>query len=120
MLYLVCTALIFEIIFAIVLIIAIVNLDRRINKFNVYILENRYKIREVFRLFRKDISKCSSALKGLGDKLRKKRNNFLVNLLKKFVIAAGLRIFLRKYKKQLLYAELILIAYETIQNSIKA
>lgn len=120
MLYLIYTAIIFEIIFAIAVIIAIVKFDRNLNIINEYLLENRHSIREVCQKIRKEADIIFEAIKGFGEKMKQKRNSFLLKLLKKFLITTSLHLFLKKYKKQLIYAQLAIIAYETIQNSIKA
>ena len=120
MLYIIYTALIFEIIIAITLVIVMVKFDKRVNTMNNNLLENRHKIREFTRKIRNKIGKLYISVNNLGENIKIKRNRFLLNILKKFVITLGIRLFLKKYKKQLIYAELILIAYETMQNCMKA
>lgn len=120
MIYLIYTAIILELVFAIAIVVAILRINANINNLNEQIIEYRPKIRENLRKIRLNIGKINSVIDGFGENFRKKRNNFILNMLKKILITSSLRLFLKKYKKQLIYAELIIIAYETIQNSIKA
>lgn len=120
MIYLIYTAIIFEILFAIMCIIAIIKIGKKINKLNETITENRYKIRELARNIRKSISDFQVSIKNLKETLRTKRDSFILNLVKKILLTAGLHILFKKHTKQLIYAKLLLITYETIKNSIRA
>ncbi|MBR1908815.1 hypothetical protein IJ818_07760 [bacterium] len=120
MIYLIYTAIIVEIIVAAIGIIAIVKFDKKINKLNEKSVENRYKIKLLTQKIKHYVNNLCNAVKCCGERIANKRNNFLLKIVKKFIITTGLKILLKKYKKQLLIAELILIAYETIENSIKA
>ena len=120
MIYLIYTAIIIEIIIAIAGIIAIIKFDKKINKVNETIVENRYRIKEVSKKIRTDVDKFCNAVKCYGTKMRQKRNSFILKLVKKFALTMGIQIFFKKYKKLILLVELVFIAYSTIKNSIKA
>ncbi len=120
MIYLIHIAIILEIVLVTAIIIAIIKFDKKVNSINENIVENRYKVYEISKSIRTEINNLCNAVKCCGEKIKKKRNNFILKLVKKFILTMGIRIFFKKYRKQLIIAELIYIAYDTIQNSIKA
>ena len=94
--------------------------NKTVNKLNEKCVENRYKIKVITQEIVKHINKLCTAVKCGKEKIIQKRNFVIVKFLKKFIITIGLKLLFKKYKKQILITELILIAYETIENSIKA
>ena len=119
MIYLIYATIIIEILFAIFAIYSIIQFNNKINTLNDTILENRYKIKLKAEEIQKDVYDFCDTIKICGKKVVEKKKAFAFGILKNIILSIGLMILSKKYKKQVLYIELALIAYDTYKNSIK-
>lgn len=119
MIYLIYATITIEIVIAILAIIGIVKFNNKINLINDTMIENRYKISQFAETVQAEVYQTCEALKFCGKKIVDKKRNILHNLIKNLILSIGLMFLSKKYKKQVLYIELALIAYETYKNSLK-
>lgn len=119
MIYLIYATITIEIILAILAIIGIVKFNNKINLINDTILENRYKITQFAEHIQKKVYETCETIKICSKKVVDKKKDVVRNLIKNLILSIGLMFLSKKYKKQVLYIELALIAYETYKNSIK-
>ena len=119
MIYLIYATITIEIILAVLAIIGIVKFNNKINLINDTMLENRYKITQFAENLQTQVYETCEALKICGKKIVDKKRTMVHNLIKNLILSIGLMFLSKKYKKQVLYIELALIAYETYKNSLK-
>ena len=119
MIYLIYATITIEIVLAILAIIGIVKFNNKINLINDTMIENRYKISQFAETMQAEVYQTCEALKFCGKKIVDKKRSILHNLIKNLILSLGLMFLSKKYKKQVLYIELALIAYETYKNSLK-
>lgn len=119
MIYLIYATITFEILIAIFAIYSIVKFNNKINALNDNILENRYKISKIAKKIQDNVYDTCETIKICSKKVVDKKKELIRNLLKNLILSFGLMYLSKKYKKQVLYVELAIIAYQTYKNSIK-
>jgi len=111
------TFFIAELIIALAVIMRILQFDRCVNNLNSLVLTNRNKIRSGFIDFRLSIEEFEKALEEIKNYLAKKREEYLVNILKTSLMYGSIFMLKGKYKKSVFAFQLVKEIYEGIKEA---
>lgn len=106
-----------ELIIAFAIIIKIYQFDKVINSLNSVIMKNQYKIHDVLEDFRIFLQDCIKSLLEIKLILIKKRDEYMLNLMKTSLIYLSLFVLKGKYKKSVLAFQMAKEIYEGIAEA---